>query len=77
MRWISYRYLLVASSFQVVPVVEKTMNRSENLFFPGSSLASQVHAAAINGDKGALHKLIIGKLQAPLKYRNFKKNSLS
>ncbi|XP_007197129.2 inversin isoform X4 [Balaenoptera acutorostrata] len=36
------------------------MNRSENLFFPGSSLASQVHAAAINGDKGALHKLIIG-----------------
>ncbi|XP_057576183.1 inversin isoform X9 [Hippopotamus amphibius kiboko] len=37
------------------------MNRSENLFFPGSSLASQVHAAAINGDKGALHKLIIEK----------------
>ncbi|XP_040095004.1 inversin isoform X5 [Oryx dammah] len=36
------------------------MNRSENLFFPGSSLASQVHAAAINGDKGALHKLIVG-----------------
>ncbi|XP_027405571.1 inversin isoform X5 [Bos indicus x Bos taurus] len=36
------------------------MNRSENLFFAGSSLASQVHAAAINGDKGALHKLIIG-----------------
>ncbi|XP_008706104.1 inversin isoform X2 [Ursus maritimus] len=36
------------------------MNRSENLFFPGSSLASQVHAAAINGDKGALHRLIIG-----------------
>nr|KAF6314698.1 inversin [Myotis myotis] len=36
------------------------MNRSENLFFTGSSLASQVHAAAINGDKGALHRLIIG-----------------
>ncbi|XP_025137592.3 inversin isoform X3 [Bubalus bubalis] len=36
------------------------MNRSENLFFAGSSLASQVHAAAINGDKGALHKLIVG-----------------
>uniref|UniRef100_A0A8C6DBB0 Inversin n=1 Tax=Moschus moschiferus TaxID=68415 RepID=A0A8C6DBB0_MOSMO len=36
------------------------MNRSENLLFPGSSLASQVHAAAINGDKGALHKLIVG-----------------
>uniref|UniRef100_A0A4W2H5R1 Inversin n=2 Tax=Bos indicus x Bos taurus TaxID=30522 RepID=A0A4W2H5R1_BOBOX len=48
------------SFHQVVAVVEKTMNRSENLFFAGSSLASQVHAAAINGDKGALHKLIIG-----------------
>ncbi|XP_055283129.1 inversin isoform X4 [Moschus berezovskii] len=48
------------SFHQIVPVVEKTMNRSENLLFPGSSLASQVHAAAINGDKGALHKLIVG-----------------
>lgn len=36
------------------------MNKSENLFFSGSSLASQVHAAAINGDKGVLHRLIIG-----------------
>ncbi|KAF6327455.1 inversin [Rhinolophus ferrumequinum] len=36
------------------------MNRSENLFFTGSSLTSQVHAAAINGDKGALHRLIVG-----------------
>ncbi|XP_029776704.1 inversin isoform X3 [Suricata suricatta] len=36
------------------------MNRSENVFLTGSSLASQVHAAAINGDKGALHRLIIG-----------------
>ncbi|XP_012576857.1 PREDICTED: inversin isoform X3 [Condylura cristata] len=36
------------------------MNKSENLFFTGSSLASQVHAAAINGDKGVLHRLIIG-----------------
>ncbi|XP_049752006.1 inversin isoform X3 [Elephas maximus indicus] len=36
------------------------MNRSENLLFTGSSLASQVHAAAVNGDKGALHRLIIG-----------------
>ena len=65
-RSVSCEYLLVSSSFQVVPVVERTMNRSENLFFPGSSLASQVHAAAINGDKGALHKLIVGTLQAPL-----------
>ncbi|XP_015444568.1 inversin isoform X5 [Pteropus alecto] len=44
----------------VAPVVEKTMNKSENLFFTGSSLTSQVHAAAINGDKGALHRLIVG-----------------
>nr|XP_010951248.1 inversin isoform X8 [Camelus bactrianus] len=36
------------------------MNKSGSLFFTGSSLASQVHAAAINGDKGALHKLIVG-----------------
>lgn len=36
------------------------MNKSENLLFTGSSLASQVHAAAINGDKGTLHRLIIG-----------------
>uniref|UniRef100_A0A8C7B9F2 Inversin n=1 Tax=Neovison vison TaxID=452646 RepID=A0A8C7B9F2_NEOVI len=36
------------------------MNRSENLLLHGSSLASQVHAAAINGDKGTLHRLIIG-----------------
>ncbi|KAF6124871.1 inversin [Phyllostomus discolor] len=36
------------------------MNRSENLLFTGSSLASQVHAAAINGDKSTLHRLIIG-----------------
>ncbi|XP_055972965.1 inversin [Sorex fumeus] len=36
------------------------MSKSENLFLTGSSLASQVHAAAINGDKGTLHRLIIG-----------------
>ncbi|KAG3287598.1 inversin isoform X6 [Ictidomys tridecemlineatus] len=36
------------------------MNRSENLLFTGSSSASQVHAAAVNGDKGALQRLIIG-----------------
>uniref|UniRef100_A0A8C3F073 Inversin n=1 Tax=Chrysemys picta bellii TaxID=8478 RepID=A0A8C3F073_CHRPI len=36
------------------------MNVSENWLFNGSSLASQVHAAAINGDKGALQKLIAG-----------------
>nr|XP_005581245.2 inversin isoform X4 [Macaca fascicularis] len=36
------------------------MNKSENLLFAGSSLASQVHAAAVNGDKGALQRLIAG-----------------
>ncbi|KAM6183909.1 inversin [Erethizon dorsatum] len=36
------------------------MNKSENFSFTGSSLASQVHAAAVNGDKGILQRLIIG-----------------
>nr|XP_002708193.1 inversin isoform X1 [Oryctolagus cuniculus] len=36
------------------------MNKSENLLFTGSSLASQVHAAAVNGNKGALQRLITG-----------------
>ncbi|XP_030407447.1 inversin isoform X2 [Gopherus evgoodei] len=36
------------------------MNVSENSLVNGSSLASQVHAAAINGNKGALQKLIAG-----------------
>jgi hypothetical protein len=57
-------YLLSESLFQVALVVEQTMSRSENLLSAGSSLASQVHAAAVNGDKGALQKLITGK-QSP------------
>ncbi|XP_063080649.1 inversin isoform X2 [Cavia porcellus] len=36
------------------------MNKSENFPFTGSSLASQVHAAAVNGDKGTLQRLIVG-----------------
>ncbi|XP_045419395.1 inversin isoform X7 [Lemur catta] len=36
------------------------MNRSENLLCTGCSLASQVHAAAVNGDKSALQRLVIG-----------------
>ncbi|XP_076996371.1 inversin isoform X2 [Tamandua tetradactyla] len=36
------------------------MNRSENLLLTGSSLVSQVHAAAVNGDKSALQRLILG-----------------
>ncbi|KAM4877187.1 inversin [Thomomys bottae] len=47
-------------SIYVDPIVEQTMSRPENLLSTGSSLASQVHAAAVNGDKGALQRLIIG-----------------
>ncbi|XP_029395352.1 inversin isoform X3 [Mus pahari] len=36
------------------------MNISEDVLSMGSSLASQVHAAAVNGDKGALQRLIVG-----------------
>ncbi|XP_066483184.1 inversin isoform X2 [Tiliqua scincoides] len=36
------------------------MNASETLLFSGSSLASQVHAAAVNGHKSALLKQIAG-----------------
>uniref|UniRef100_A0A4X2JZB6 Inversin n=1 Tax=Vombatus ursinus TaxID=29139 RepID=A0A4X2JZB6_VOMUR len=36
------------------------MNTSESWVLSGSSLASQVHAAAVNGDKGALQKLMAG-----------------
>lgn len=41
---------------------EKSMNASETLLFSGSSLASQVHAAAVNGHKSALLKQIAGKM---------------
>jgi hypothetical protein len=41
------------------------MNISEDVLSTGSSLASQVHAAAVNGDKGALQRLIVGK-QSPV-----------
>ncbi|XP_041523778.1 inversin isoform X2 [Microtus oregoni] len=36
------------------------MNSSENVLSAGPSLALQVHAAAVNGDKGALQRLIVG-----------------
>ncbi|XP_028909910.1 inversin isoform X2 [Ornithorhynchus anatinus] len=42
------------------PIPEKVMSSSPGWIFSGSSLASQVHAAAVNGDKGALQKLIAG-----------------
>nr|XP_012624449.1 inversin isoform X5 [Microcebus murinus] len=50
----------VLEEARVATVVEKTMNKSENLLCASSSLASQVHAAAVNGDKGTLQRLIIG-----------------
>uniref|UniRef100_A0A8C3F0F0 Inversin n=1 Tax=Chrysemys picta bellii TaxID=8478 RepID=A0A8C3F0F0_CHRPI len=57
-----YFFLLKMLLVQIQPVTipGKSMNVSENWLFNGSSLASQVHAAAINGDKGALQKLIAG-----------------
>ncbi|XP_017658363.1 inversin isoform X2 [Nannospalax galili] len=36
------------------------MNTSESLLSPGCSFVSQVHAAAVNGDKGALQRLVVG-----------------
>ncbi|XP_058528743.1 inversin isoform X1 [Ochotona princeps] len=36
------------------------MSKSENSLFTGSSLASQIHAAAVNGDKSALQRLLTG-----------------
>lgn len=37
------------------------MSISANCLFSGSLLASEVHAAAVNGDKSTLQKLIAGK----------------
>lgn len=45
--------------------MEKAMNISETVLSAGPSLALQVHAAAVNGDKGALQRLIVGK-QSPV-----------
>lgn len=45
---------------------EKSMNVSEAWLLSGSSLASQVHAAAVNGHKSALLKQIAGKNVSPL-----------
>ncbi|CAM4512398.1 unnamed protein product [Lepidochelys olivacea] len=52
------------------------MNVSENWLFNGSSLASQVHAAAINGDKGALQKLIAGNPELKNKEDQFGRTPL-
>ncbi|XP_043921544.1 inversin [Protopterus annectens] len=43
-----------------LPVPEKSLSSPENWLPNGSSLASQVHAAAVNGDKATLQKLIAG-----------------
>lgn len=43
-------------------MVSQIMNAPKTLLFSGSSLASQVHAAAVNGHKSALLKQIAGKM---------------
>lgn len=52
---------MLLMQIQPVTIPGKSMNVSENWLFNHSSLASQVHAAAVNGDKSTLQKLIAGK----------------
>ncbi|XP_044514226.1 inversin [Gracilinanus agilis] len=52
------------------------MTTSESWVLSGSSLASQVHAAAINGDKGALQKLIAGNRELKDKEDQFGRTPL-
>ncbi|XP_067860997.1 inversin isoform X2 [Heptranchias perlo] len=42
----------------ILPRPNGSMNGTENWLPSGSTLTSQVHAAAVNGDKYALHKLV-------------------
>ncbi|XP_062425709.1 inversin isoform X2 [Rhea pennata] len=52
------------------------MNVSVNCLFSGSSLASEVHAAAVNGDKSALQKLIAGNSELKDKEDQFGRTPL-
>ncbi|XP_062464913.1 inversin isoform X2 [Pezoporus occidentalis] len=52
------------------------MNISANCLFSGSSLASEVHAAAVNGDKNALQKLIAGNSELKDKEDQFGRTPL-
>ncbi|NXG14686.1 INVS protein, partial [Grallaria varia] len=54
----------------------KSMNISTNCLFSGSSLASEVHAAAVNGDKSALQKLIAGNSELKDKEDQFGRTPL-
>ncbi|XP_067147191.1 inversin isoform X4 [Apteryx mantelli] len=52
------------------------MNVSANCLFSGSSLASEVHAAAVNGDKNAIQKLIAGNSELKDKEDQFGRTPL-
>lgn len=52
------------------------MNISANCLFSGSSLASEVHAAAVNGDKSTLLKLIAGNSELKDKEDQFGRTPL-
>lgn len=54
----------------------KSMNISANCLFSGSSLASEVHAAAVNGDKSTLLKLIAGNSELKDKEDQFGRTPL-
>ncbi|NXK07683.1 INVS protein, partial [Herpetotheres cachinnans] len=54
----------------------KSMNISANCLFSGSSLASEVHAAAVNGDKCTLQKLIAGNSELKDKEDQFGRTPL-
>ncbi|NXG51236.1 INVS protein, partial [Psilopogon haemacephalus] len=54
----------------------KSMNISSNCLFSGSSLASEVHAAAVNGDKSTLQKLIAGNSELKDKEDQFGRTPL-
>ncbi|NWI15695.1 INVS protein, partial [Crypturellus soui] len=57
-------------------IPQKSMNVSTNCLFNGSSLASEVHAAAVNGDKSALQKLIAGNSELKDKEDQFGRTPL-
>ncbi|XP_041904872.1 inversin isoform X3 [Corvus kubaryi] len=52
------------------------MNISANCLFSGSSLASEVHAAAVNGDKSTLQRLIAGNSELKDKEDQFGRTPL-
>ncbi|NXI58867.1 INVS protein, partial [Chloroceryle aenea] len=54
----------------------KIMNISANCLLSGSSLASEVHAAAVNGDKSTLQKLIAGNSELKDKEDQFGRTPL-